>query len=139
MLESELKKFSTAAAKQIRNVFDQKLTIGLDFGRSLDLLLRVGRSGGSAAGTETGHDSQRHAGSVRRKRFYLFPLPLCAREGRCLRQLACTLPTVHQNAPTIIKHLQLLVCKLESFQSNKSQIAQISSTCKKIVLILAYM
>jgi hypothetical protein len=49
-----MKKFSTAAAKQIRNVFEQKLTIGLDSGRSLDLLLRVGRSVGSAAGQKLG-------------------------------------------------------------------------------------
>jgi len=36
-----MKKVSTVAAKQIRNFPDQKLTIGLDLGDSIKLVLRV--------------------------------------------------------------------------------------------------
>jgi hypothetical protein len=37
-----MKKIRTDAAKQIRNFREQKLTIGLDLGESIELVLRVG-------------------------------------------------------------------------------------------------
>jgi hypothetical protein len=37
-----MKKVSTAAGKATRNFRDHKLTIGLDLGDSLELVLRVG-------------------------------------------------------------------------------------------------
>ena len=40
-----MKKVSTVAAKQIGNISEQKLTIGLDLGESIKLVLRAGRSG----------------------------------------------------------------------------------------------
>jgi hypothetical protein len=36
------KKIATAAAKQSKNFVEQKLTIGLDLGDSIELVLRVG-------------------------------------------------------------------------------------------------
>jgi len=40
-----MKKVSTVAAKQIGNISEQKLTIGLDLGESIELVLGVGRGG----------------------------------------------------------------------------------------------
>ena len=37
-----MKKISTVVAKQSKNVHEQKLTIGLDLGESIELVLRVG-------------------------------------------------------------------------------------------------
>jgi len=37
-----MKKVSIVAAKQIGNISEQKLTIGLDLGESIELALRVG-------------------------------------------------------------------------------------------------
>ncbi len=37
-----MKKVSTVAAKHIGNISEQKLTIGLDLGESIELVLRVG-------------------------------------------------------------------------------------------------
>jgi hypothetical protein len=53
-----MKKVSTAAGKATKNVSQPKLTIGLDLGDSLHLVLPARRSGRSAAGAETGHDSE---------------------------------------------------------------------------------
>ncbi len=40
-----MKKISTAAAKQIRNISQQNLTIGLDLGDRIELVLPARRSG----------------------------------------------------------------------------------------------
>jgi len=53
-----MKKNSTAAAKTTRKVSQQKLTIGLDLGDRSSWYCLARRSGGSASGTETGHDSE---------------------------------------------------------------------------------
>ena len=49
-----MKKVSTAAAKQNRNCFQQKLTIGLDLGDRSSWYCLLDEVGGSVAGTEPG-------------------------------------------------------------------------------------
>ena len=61
-----MKKVSTAAAKQSRNFCQQKLTIGLGPGRSLQLLLRSGRNRAHGDGTESLHDTQGAASGIGR-------------------------------------------------------------------------
>ena len=59
-----MKKVSTAAGKATKNVSQPKLTIGLDLGDLSSLVLPARRSGRSAAGGETGHDSEGDARRV---------------------------------------------------------------------------
>src|SRR5216684_4037342 len=61
-----MKKVSTATVKATKNFSQPKLTIGLDLGDRIELVLPARRSGGSAAGTETGHDSEGDARGVRK-------------------------------------------------------------------------
>jgi hypothetical protein len=56
-----MKKISTMAVKQSKNISGKKLTIGLDLGGSVELVLLAGRSGRSATGTEAGDDGESHA------------------------------------------------------------------------------
>ena len=60
-----MKKISTAAAKQSEEYFTTEADDRAGPGRSIELVLRARRSGRSAAGTETGHDSEGHAGGIR--------------------------------------------------------------------------
>ena len=60
-----MKKDSTTGIGKTSHSTDRKLTIGLDFGRSLELVLRVGRDRRSATGGEGGYDSESHARSIR--------------------------------------------------------------------------
>ncbi|HEX4785051.1 MAG TPA: hypothetical protein VH350_11950 [Candidatus Sulfotelmatobacter sp.] len=61
-----MKKISTAAVKVTKNVSQPKLTIGLDLGESLELVLPARRSGRSAAGAEAEYESEDDEGSVRK-------------------------------------------------------------------------
>jgi hypothetical protein len=62
-----MKKVSTAAVREAKNFSEQKLTIGLDLGRSIELVLRAGRSWRHPAGTTAGHDTESDARSVWRQ------------------------------------------------------------------------
>ena len=61
-----MKKVSTAAVTATKNFSQAKLTIGLESGGSIELVLRTGRNRGSATGTESEHDSQGDARGVRK-------------------------------------------------------------------------
>ena len=53
-----MKKVSTAAVTATKNFSQPKLTIGLESGGSIELVLRTVRNRGSVKGTESEHDSQ---------------------------------------------------------------------------------
>jgi len=55
-----MKKVSTVAGEAARNSRNHELTIGLDLGDRFELVLRVGRSRESAAGTKAEHSSSRN-------------------------------------------------------------------------------
>ena len=61
-----MKKISTAAVKQSRNISEQKLTIGLDLGDRSSWYCVLDEGGRNCAGAEAGHDSESDEGSVRR-------------------------------------------------------------------------
>ena len=60
-----MKKVSTAVVTATKNFSQPKLTIGSGPGRSIELVLPARRSGRSAAGTESEHDSESNARGVR--------------------------------------------------------------------------
>jgi hypothetical protein len=60
-----MKKVSTVAVKQIRNISEQKLTIGLDLGDRSSWVLRVGRSGQRRTGGQRGRTLTSVARDVR--------------------------------------------------------------------------
>jgi hypothetical protein len=63
-----MKKLSTAAARQIRNASEQRLTIGLDLGDrwAIDRTgIAWGRSRQGCAGTTAKHNAEGHARGVR--------------------------------------------------------------------------
>ena len=53
-----MKKVTTAAVKAMKNFFSTEVDDWFGPGRSLQLVLPARRSGRSAAGAETGHDSE---------------------------------------------------------------------------------
>ena len=61
-----MKKISTVTTKKVEKNASQKLTIGLDLGRSIQLVLGSGGSGRSSSGTESGDPTEGHEGSLRR-------------------------------------------------------------------------
>jgi len=52
-----MKKMSTAAAKQANNFCRAETDDGVESGKSIELVLRAGRSGRRAVGTEAEHNS----------------------------------------------------------------------------------
>src|SRR5204862_5540664 len=61
-----MKKVSTAGSKGTKNFPEEKLTIGLDLGGSVKLVLRPGRSRRGAAGRKSEHNSESDETGVRK-------------------------------------------------------------------------